>query len=234
MWKSREKNETIDRMRALICRELAGKRLILGSCGGTLRDRFVQTLVHLIEQSGIDLELHNGVTKAQADDYVLLFGENTEPGHSYEELLMLGEELQILSGKKTQSVLFLSDHAVYGVCFGEQKLRKEEEIGYVSHTSAEGGSIQRLRMAEHLVCRAAHEDGVHAKAVRACGPVYEEDAETLVLETLLVLLYGADGEIYNLPSGHPDKEECDHSPLSPIQVIPDTEKYMKLQNNTIK
>ena len=218
MRKSMEKLEKINTAPELVLERLAGKRLIFGGCNGKLRDRFVQNLVHLIEQSRADIVLHNGVEKAQAGDYVLLFGENLETDqrqrasadgigasreevYDHTELLTLGAELQKLAKINAGAVLFLSDTAVYGKCFGEQHARKEEELGYVSHTSKGEISVQNMRMAEHLVCRLAREEGVEAKVVRARAGLYEEDAKNVILAALWVLLGGERGEIYNLPAG---------------------------------
>lgn len=245
MRKSMEKLEKINTTPELVLERLAGKRLILGGCNGKLREHFVQNLVYLMEQSRADIVLHNGVEKAQAGDYVLLFGENLEMDqrqrisadgigasreemYDYAELLTLGADLQKLAKTKVGSVVFLSDTAVYGKCFGEQHARKEEELGYVSHTSKGEISVQNMRMAEHLVCRLAHEEGVEAKVVRARAGLYEEDAKNVILEALWVLLCGERGEIYNLPAGErPVMEQSagEHSPLAPIGIVPDTGKF---------
>lgn len=227
MWENMEKNEKKKRIQQLLTEQLSGKRLILGGCSGMLRDQFVQTLVQLLEQSGADIELHNNIKKAQPEDYVLLFGETTEKAeYSCEELLALGEELQQLAQLRPAGAVFLSDYAVYGACFGAHTVRKEEELGYLSHTSAKDGSAQKLRTAEHFVCRLAREEGVRINTVRACSPADEENAQELVGATLLVMLEGKAGEIYNLPvKGTAEESEPKlHSPLSPMQVVPDTEK----------
>lgn len=227
MWKDMEKNENKKRRQQLLKERLSGKRLILGGCSGMLRDQFVQILVQLLEQNKIDMELHNNIKKARSEDYVLLFGEMAERAeYSCEELLALGEELQLLAKFKPAGAVFLSDYAVYGACFGAHTVRKEEELGYVSHTSAKDSSAQNLRTAEHLVCRLAREAGVQINAVRAVNPADEEHAQELVWAALLVMLEGNYGEIYNLPvkCAADEREPKLQSPLSQMQVIPDTEK----------
>lgn len=273
MRKSMEKLEKINTASEQVLECLAGKRLILGGSNGRLRNQFVQKLAHLIEQSGADIVLHNGVEKAQAGDYVLLFGELLETDrrqgasedgtgagceelYDYAELLTLGAELQKLAGINAGSVLFLSDTAVYGKCFGEQKVRKEEELGYVSHTSKGESSVQNMRMAEHLVCRTAREEGMEAKVARVRAGLYEEDVKYVIPAALWVLLCGKRGEIYNLPAGESlaleqsvgenapltlkrstdgkspvtgtERNAEEHSPLSPVEIVPDTGKFERV------
>lgn len=270
MRKSMEKQEKINAIPELVQERLSGKRLILGGCNGKLREGFVQNLVYIIEQSKADIVLLNGTKKAKAGDYVLLFGETPETvrtgmskkaadgsktetgdGYGYEDLFALGEDLQILAKADPGEVLFISDCAVYGKSFGEGYARKEEDLGYVSHTSRAEISVQNLRMAEHLVCRTAREDGLRAKVVRAHGGLYDGEAKAVILAALQVLIYGTCGEIYNLPvrqdemSGaafgvsakKADRNAAEkevlvwkeaRSPLAPMEVVPDTGKFEQL------
>lgn len=218
--------------------KFSGKRIVL--CGnGKKRDSFVSKLSSMIEEQQSNLVLLSDMNRLQADDYVLLFGDAESFTHT--DLLDLGKKLQKLINDKPQSVVFLSDYAVYGKCFGEMKERTEEEIGYISHTAKEMQSVQNLRMAEHLICRIAREDAVHAKAVRTDLSLSAESCSE-VLYVLQALLNGVCGEIYNLPVNEEETTtdrrngtETDQSytwdemrsPLSPMEIVPNTAKFQE-------
>ena len=142
-----------------------------------------------------------------------------------QQLLM--EQLQLLAARNPEAVLLITDCQVYGKQFGTEHSLKESELGFISHTAAAEISLQYMRMAEHLVCRLAEEEKMHVRVARQNLRTETENLEQVMEAVLRVLLYGEDGEIYNLPqSGKPWEygEEDDRSPLAPIKIVPDTGK----------
>lgn len=236
MGKQMEKQVNRTNIQELLNGKLSGKRLVLGG-SGKKRDNFVKHMTRLIEQNKADLRLYSGLEKAGAEDYAVLFYDKD----FYTELVTLAR-------LRVQSALLVSDHAVYGTCFGETEARSEEELGHVSHTSKDGIAVQHMRMAEHLVCRLAREEDVNIKVVRTDGELLSENPEdTAILVSMLrILTDGAKGEIYNLPaSAEGDRKytpgqnagakqektvfvwDEKRSPLSLMEIVPDTDKLKR-------
>lgn len=186
------------------------------------------------------------------EDCVLLFGRYAESGEQpcasarneaedcrpdtgwIEELMdAIGQIRRI----RPRGVLFVSDTMVYGKLFGEQRLLRENELGYVCHTSADGMTAQWMRTAEHLCARLAREEGLSVKIVRAdwehIPAVLQEDGEQGEILNSLFDIWenGIAGEAYNLSGLSRDtlarkNAECAkaRSPLAPVTVLPDIGK----------
>lgn len=171
----------------------------------------------------------------RTDCRVLLFGsmdsaDGTVAWRSFEKLT---ETLLQAAALRPRRLLFVSDMMVYGKLFGEQRLVREDEIGYLSHTTDREMAAQCLRTVENLCFRLAREEGLNAGIVRAdWKTVFAGTGECRMRETLLnILENGAPGEVFNLSEESLKErilrnERCAEarSPLSPITVIPDTGK----------
>lgn len=231
-----------------IQKALAGKRIVLAGIENNFRRSVSQQLLQLAAQSGDSFTVSQNLQEAGPQDYVLLFGcpdgdayvcaaqESEARGaegactvHALPELLVA------LAQKKPAAAVFISDVCVYGKCFGKEKARKEQELGYVCHTAIPDELSSRLRFAENLAHRLAKEEGVPVAVVRAgtAGKtVHTEESGTVAgkrmqAEAILrVLLYGKKGEAYNLPDT--DLTDDGHSPLSPMQIVADTTKIEAL------
>lgn len=173
------------------------------------------------------------------EDYALLFGcyaadQDSQNARWFEELT---EAIIRIQNVRPRSVLFISDRMVYGKVFGEQHLLREDEIGYVCHTSADDTTAQWMRTAEHFCARLAREEALPVKIVRADWehiPVMlqKEGESTTILNTILgILKDGIAGEAYNISGLTADilarkNAECakTRSPLAPVTVLPDIRK----------
>lgn len=224
--------------RGQIWSALNGRKLVLTGLDLEQRQFYMQNLVHRCHQKGIDLKISEELEEVTDQDLVLMFAEIKKEEQKEqtggEALQMLMKQMKILTLKKPAAILLISDRRVYGTQFGQKKNLKENEVGYIAHTSKEGADVQYMRMAEHLACRLAREEELPIRVARQSLRKETENLEQMLDALISVLLYGADGEIYNLTeSGKPwvfEGEESDskvqdeQSPLYWIENTLDTEK----------
>lgn len=239
------KTEKLDR-EAQICAALNGRRIVFAGLQNEQRQIYEQNLLHLFRQKQVNVQTADSIRTVTKDDLVLIFGkiEDAHGGESDKsltqtakkagtqqtkraQLLSLMEQLALLAEKKPAGAVLLSDCLVYGKQFGTPHKYKEDELGFLSHTDQKESVLQYMRMAEHLACRMAAEEQLHIRVARQDLRTETENLGQVMEVLLMLLLYGADGEIYNLPqSGQPwtygEMEEG--SPLSPLEIILDTEK----------
>lgn len=222
---------------------LAGKKIVLAGIENNCRRSFTQQLLQLAAQSGNSFTVSQDLREAGAEDYVLLFGCPDEDEYmkgSQESgacewgeactMRSLPEMFVMLTEKNPAAAVFVSDNCVYGKCFGKEKARKEQELGYVCHTAISDEIPSRLRFAENLAHRLAKEEGVQIAVARmgagAGERVYMEAPEAgdmrMLEAALCVLLYGEKGGVYNLSGTN--AADDDHLPLSPMKIVTDTTK----------
>lgn len=182
---------------------LAGKKIVLAGIENNCRRSFTQQLLQLAAQSGNSFTVSQDLREAGAEDYVLLFGCPDKDGYvkgaRESGVCKSGDEvsgadalcttdalpamLAALAEKNPAAAVFVSDNCVYGKCFGKEKARKEQELGYVCHTAISDEIPSRLRFAENLAHRLAKEEGVQIAVVRmgasAGGKVYAEAPKTI-------------------------------------------------------
>lgn len=183
----------------------------------------------------------NGQKAVQPGDFVIL---DCTSCISWKALLRLSGMLEDLQKAAPAAVLLLSDTSVYGKVFGNVHALREDEMGYVCHTDSKDCAMQCMRTIEHLGGRLAREEGVPVKIARAgwddlrkLKDDTEKAAERLACGMLKVLVKGTSGEAYNLPGTEELTEGeirqdmpglAEHSPLSPIPVVPDAGKAGRL------
>lgn len=247
-------------------RQVKGRILIVGP--DLPVNRFLaENLQPAADAAGMECAPSLSPEAVEQDDCILLTG-----GRTWQELDEVLRCLQKLEQAPPRAVLLISDILVYGKLFGVPHLLREQEIGYVSHTGAKDMAAQCLRTAEHLCCRLAREGKLPVRIVRAdwaqilpgeaddCmdSPAASEENRRIAEELLRVLLYGNDGEAYNLALpdqmnknaangnaaaalGQSPAEQAAvgwqsvnrpgfpmHSPLSPIAVLTDDAKLQAL------
>ncbi len=129
-------------------------------------------------------------------------GENWQ--ETLELLAKLGEAARI----HPQAVLLVSGNEAYGKIFGLPHALKENEFGYVSHTDSEDSTAQCLRTAEHFACSLAKEQDFPVRIARIGAVPDGDELITLLRNCVKVLLYGKNGEIYNLSAEEPEKAEA--------------------------
>lgn len=184
-------------------------------------------------------EKENAATRLAQEDCVLLFGRygTDAQAEDVQWVQELTEAIAQIQKVRPRAALFLSDTMVYGKLFGEQRLLKEDEIGYVCHTSKDDTAAQWMRTAEHLCARLAREEGLSIKIARADWehiPVMLQAGEgsaTILAVILELLKNGTAGEAYNISGLTSDvlvkkSEECakTRSPLAPMELFPDIGK----------
>lgn len=219
---------------------LDGKRIVLGGLDDSLRQNFVQDLNYLAGYGSVQFQVCERLEAVEEEDYVLLFNQITVPSDTgkadesggFDALSELMRQIEYLKEQHPKSVVLVTDQEIYGKRFGPMKLCREEEMGYISHTVQI--QLQYMRMAEYLACRCAREERLALKVVRACKGQSGESLVHMILAALRVLVWGTDGEIYNLPSSEENegmaeegsvlawKEE--RSPLSPMPLKTDCSK----------
>lgn len=193
----------------------------------------------LCMQSDAEARQENAAARLTQEDCVLLFGRygtdaQTEDVQWVQELT---EAIALIQKVRPRAALFLSDAMVYGKLFGKQRLLKEDEIGYVCHTSKDDTAAQWMRTAEHLCARLAREESLSIKIARADWehiPVMLQAGEgsaTILAVILELLKNGIAGEAYNISGLTSDvlakkSEECAkaRSPLAPVELFPDIGK----------
>lgn len=224
-----EGNRIDDKMQ--VWSELNGKRIVLAGLDNSQRQIYAQNLAHISSQKSVNLLISERFEEVTEKDLVLLFADMKFDRESVtgkeKDLKLLMEQLQVLAMKRPSAVLLVSDCQVYGKQFGPERSLKEEALGYISHTSREEVPLQYMRMAEHLACGLAREEQLHIRVARQSLRTETENLEQVMEAVIQVLLYGVDGEIYNLPpsgTASVSGEEDDRSPLSPIEIVPDIEK----------
>lgn len=224
---------------------LDGKRIVLGGLECSLRQNFLQDLKYLAGYGSVQFQVLERLEEAEPGDYILLFNQ-IEPGGSgsFRSLDELMRELERLKERKPKSVVLVTDQAIYGKIFGKTRLCREQDMGYICHTAPDGMSLQYMRTVEHLACRIAREEGLAVKAVRAGRGQSGEALVQMILAALCVLVWGTDGEVYNLPvsdgadlpaageesTDAPEWTE-DRSPLSPMQIKMDCSKEQIIQES---
>jgi hypothetical protein len=178
----------------------------------------------------------------EADAILLFAGSET-----MDDLVHLLNQIRQLDGRPTGGVLLLSDNSVYGKYFGPQEPRREHEMGYACHVSAQDRPAAMLRMAEHTAWRMAHEHQMKIVIARGDQNAEGAELETMIWHALLALQNGTAGEAYNLPTGQSGTageaydlsteqsstagETCnlpESSPLSPNPIWTDTDKIKQI------
>lgn len=151
-----------EKQAADIRKRLCGKKiLVLGPESDTKR-KFLQAF------RNDAFEISGNAEDMSAENYVILFGFSDQTFHAggWEMFSSLMCILRRIEAVHPESVLFVSRSDVYGKIFGEFYPVKEDEIGYVCHTSAQDQEAARLRMLENLCFRMAREDGIAVKIAR--------------------------------------------------------------------
>lgn len=228
------KTTKLDR-EAQICEALSGRRIVFAGLSNAQREIYEQNLIHLFRQKQVNVVTADHIKQVTEKDLVLIFGQiedDTEKKTSVQrtkrrQLLSLTEQLTILAEKRPAGAVLISDCQVYGKQFGTPHSWKENELGFLSHTDQNETALQYMRMTEHLACRLAQEEQLHIRVVRQNLQLEKEDLGQVIEVLLMLLLYGADGEIYNLPQSGQSwtyGEAEEHSPLAPLELILDTEK----------
>ena len=198
---------------------LAGKRLlILGS--GPKKEAFLELLAYMSSKEEKAFEVHTIWEEPREQDLVFLFASSDEE--------KMGEYLQLLDellSKRPASVLLISDVKVYGRVFGARRALQEEDMGYVSPLTEADGEAFLLRLCENLAYRLYTEEGLPVKIARCSGGLQGEELSGQILKACRVLLYGENGEVYNLDEGETDGE---NSPLGALPLKMDIKKVRSL------
>ena len=215
-------------------------RIIL--CGSDTEQKkiFLEGLQRAVNLKKIDMEILDRPEEMGQDDFALLF-----PGYDWKEFEKTEKALSLLKKVHPREALLFSDAEVYGKVYGDPHPLKENELGYVCHTDLKETGKTCLRMAENLCFRLFQEEKVEIKIVRADMRAFlnsqdaskigkkeqNEKIQQLVLETIRILKNGKPGEAYNLDVlEREDGLTGGRSPLSPIEILLDTEKgYLKGQ-----
>lgn len=215
-----------------IWEQFAGRRIVLAKSDCLEQKVFADNLAALRTQQQDGFELVCGLEQAEPGDLVILFARTSEGAEAWEQTLALLEQLQAVKEHRPEAVLLLSGNEVYGKSFGVSCPQKEDELGYICHTSQTDIPAQCMRTAEHFACRLAAEEQIPVRIARI-GELPSGEELHLVLEAAArVLLYGENGSIYNLPSTGAKSEEVSAdragSPLIPSVLVTDTEKSERL------
>lgn len=154
-------------------------------------------------------------------------------GKAWEETRSLLTQLSMLRELNPESVLLISDYAVYGTLFGGQHARREDELGSICHTKAEDTAAQCMRTAEHFACSLAREQELPLKVARIGRLPEGQELQRLLTDCIRVLLDGENGEIYNVSKAAADTAEQERdgltrSPLLPMEIAVDTQKAEKI------
>lgn len=231
--------------------ELAGRTIVVAGPGEGGRQEFAQNLAHLAGLQKTEVHIGDRPETATGENFVILFigmpqedltGKQeagaesisadgcgvSRPGQGNPSVLSeVLDSLEDLSNADFAAAVVITDYSVFGKCFGRERTLREEELGYVCHTSAAEQSQFGMRLAEQLACRMAREDGVNIKVVRIPYAARSGDIQTgrmpdmeqagdvsgdlikmgrsgdfrkrLIEAVLYVLLHGEAGEIYSLP-----------------------------------
>lgn len=126
----------------------------------------------------------------------------------WSEMLQLLGQLRQLEKGKPQAVLLISGNSVYGTCFGVQHALREEELGSLCHTDCDDTAAQCMRTAEHFAYRLSAECRIPIRIARMGMLPDGKELDDLLFVCAKVLLYGANGEIYNLPQVHAENRQA--------------------------
>jgi len=220
---------------------LAGRTIIVAGPDEDDRQEFAQNLAHLAGLQNTELHIGDRPETATGEDFVILFagmpqadltGEQqagaesaaadgsgaSHPGKGNPAVLSeVLDSLERLSNTGFAAAVVVTDYRVFGKIFGRERALREEELGYVCHTSAAEQPQFGMRLAEQLACRMAREDSVNIKVARIPCAAQSGDSRKRMIEAVLyVLLHGEAGEIYSLPDmqGSPVLENQDDRSLS--------------------
>lgn len=215
---------------------LKGKTICL--CGSD--DRVQELMKHSLDEINSQNELNmqiltNMESVSEKDHLVLMTGTIRGSGSGcLKHLDVLMTEMERIMEKEPEAVVYVSDSRVYGKSFGPQISHREEELGYVCHTSLNEMDCQCMRMAEHLVCRMAKEEHMPAKVVRLNQDAEGTEVYEMMPYILGVLLNGISGEIYNVDAEQGtdgNRQESmpfiwkeNRSPLTAMEIRLNTEK----------
>lgn len=228
---------------------LSGRNIILAGNDCRRKQLFQEHLAYRSSKLGGGFSLSGDLQLAGPEDLVFLFAgfgqkkgpEGPEANYGVPEQNMdcLMEDLLTLTQKKPVAVL-ISDNCVYGRQFGTPHLLREDEIGYISHTSEEDRPAICFRLAEHLAYRLASE-GINIRIARAGDGKTKETEELMIEAAVKVLLQGEPGQVYNLPVGEnlhfrpflkTEESPGDTSPLSPMDIRTDSHKFQQRMSCT--
>ena len=217
-------------------REFTGRRILLLRAQTPQRRVFAQSLSRLADRMGGRLQAAEETEKIRGDDLVFLFGMIRESGRlAYRELQSVLDGLKRLEQEPPKAAALLTGTEVYGKRYGTPRAVREEEMGYVSHLLSEDTGAFCMRTAEHMAARFAKEKGLPVKILRVFSfpetPGGEDGMERLAEQAVWGLLYGTDGEAYNLPwePGAKKEETGERSALSPVPIRPDFGKWEQLR-----
>lgn len=218
---------------------LNGKTICLCGSDDGLKELLKRSLNDISSQNELHMQV---LTKRDSEKGNLILMTGKIQGTGSECLKQLDaymEEMEQIRKDEPESVVYISDSCVYGKSFGPQVSRREEELGYVCHTSMAEMNSQCMRMAEHMVCRMAKEDGMPVKVIRLNQQADENDMDKRMPYILGVLMNGISGEIYNVAAA--DLQEAskqnaaetgdspfvwkeNRSPLTAMEIRLNTEK----------
>ena len=205
------------------------KRIIFAGNNTALKRELLEELTHSKSRFGMEFTVAKELEQGEAGDYVFLFAGQEETGRIPEvtEFLKLLEQVKKL---EPSSAVLVTDTAIYGKSFGQPHLLKENEFGYVCHTSEEDRAAQLMRTAEHFACRMVRESGLNLKVARAAERQTGDERTEMAERAVKVLLFGRAGEPYNLLSGK--MGESPSSPLSPREILTDDTKVRTLDSES--
>lgn len=243
--------------RDAVWERMKGKRIVVAGAGGEVQERMLRNLAEMGSRREQGFVVETDLENVGPGDYVLLFaargreknggdgaasadgerqrkswervsGSWEETEENWDAVLSLAERMESLGRREPEAVLLVTGGEVYGKWFGASRPLREEELGYLCHTSRQDSVGQCMRTAEYFACRLAGE-GLPVKVARLESlPAGEGLAE--VLSTVVsVLAEGRNGDVYNIPE--PGKEEAFvHSPLRPVMVRMDGGKAERLKH----
>ena len=209
------------KLSSAICSRLRGKKICLCSSNDKMQELMKQSLNDINSQNQLELqiltmrEIQDGGSVNLAVVTAHIQGNGSECLKQLDEQL---EELIKIRESRPESLVYVSDSCVYGKSFGPLVSCREEEMGYVCHTSLEEMNRQCMRMAEHMVCRMAKEENMPVKVIRINRNADAEEMRMMMPYILGILLNGSSGEIYNVSADLQEQEiretaEDENSPL---------------------
>lgn len=198
------KNTETVNVRALspaVCSRLKGKKICLCGLDAWTKELIRHSLEYVNNQNKLEMQIskREELQSGFDADLAIVIGEMEKSGSEcLEQLDELMTEMEKIQKVGPEAVVYISDSRAYGKSFGPQTDRKEDELGYVCHTSKDEIDHQCMRMAEHLVCRMAKEEQVPVKVVRLEHKPGARELYTMMPYILGVLLNGIPGEVYNV------------------------------------
>lgn len=228
-----------------MCSRLKEKRICLYGLDAWTRELMKNSLEYINGQNTLNIQIldYRELQDEFAPDLAIVIGEMEEKGGAYlEQLDVLMTEMEKVQKAKPEAAVYISDSRVYGKSFGTQVSRREEELGYVCHTSMDEMDRQCMRMAEHLVSRMAKEEHFPVKLVRLDQKPGAKELYVMMPYILGVLLNGDPGEVYNVTEAVDQQEQNENdqrkskaeskplsweenrSPLTEMEIRMNTEK----------